>query len=467
MANNFDICVIGAGPGGYVAAIHAAKNGAKVALIEKNELGGTCLNVGCIPTKTLIASAEVLHSIQKSSEFGININGDIEIDWDRMLERKSEVVEKLRTGIAGLLKNAEVEVFNGKASFLSSNEISIECKGETQKLTADKTIIATGSKPVMPPFIPKASNIISSTELLQIKKIPKSLIVLGGGVIGCEFACLFASLGTEVTVVEMMKEILPEQDKEVSKLLAREMKKRKIKVLTGKPLENIESDSTLVKGSVGTKEVSAEYMLVSVGRAPVTDSLNCKNAGIKRDERGYVHVDSYCRTNINSVFAIGDITGGIQLAHFASAMAIYAADNACGKKREFNTNIIPGCIFTFPEIGSVGVTEKECVEKDIKIKVGKFNFAALGKAAAINQTAGFCKIITSAEDDKIIGVHIIGAHATDLISEATTVIELNVTAEQLGNIIHPHPTLGEIMMEASHDVHEKSVHVPVRKGTKR
>ncbi|MFA6291639.1 MAG: dihydrolipoyl dehydrogenase [Victivallales bacterium] len=460
MSEKFDICVIGAGPGGYVSAIRSAHNGAKVALVEKEFLGGTCLNWGCIPTKTLIASTEVLSKAKKAADFGIKISGEVLPDWPAMLGRKDAVVEKLRGGIGGLLKNAGVSVFTGNASFVDRKNIFVEKNdGKKEKLSAEKFIIATGSEPAMPGFIPKSKRIINSTDILSIKEIPGSLLVLGGGVIGCEFACLFAELGTKVTVVEMMPNILPLQDKELSKVLAREMKAHGIEIYTGAPLEKIVADGKSVSGNIGEEKLSAEYLLVSVGRVPVSKTLNLKAAGVVASEKGWIPVDSKCRTNAPNIYAIGDVTGRVQLAHFASAMGFCAADNACGIRNEINDDLVPGCIFTCPEIGTVGLSEEQCKEKNIQYNVGKFPFAALGKAMAINETSGFCKIISSVETDQVLGVHIVGPHATDLISEAVTAMSLEVTAKALGKAIHAHPTLGEAMMEAAHAVHGESVHM--------
>ncbi len=456
---NYDLCVIGAGPGGYVAAIRAAQLGAKVAVIEKEFLGGTCLNWGCIPTKTLIAGAEVLHKAKTAAEFGVKIEGMVSADWPAMLARKEAVVEKLRNGIGMLLKSAGVTTFKGSASFVDRKKILCRKEdGTSEEITAAKTIIAAGSVPAMPGFIPKSPRILDSTGILSIGEIPASLIVLGGGVIGCEFACLFAGLGSKVTVVEMLPSILPMIDKELSKTMAREMKKLGIEVLSGSPLEKIVADKKSVSGTAAGNEVSADCMLVSIGRSPSLKELNIAAAGVKTNEKGWIPVDSKARTNVPNIFAIGDVTGRTQLAHFASAMGVCAAENACGGRSEFREDLVPGCIFTTPEIGTVGLTEEQCAEKNLKVKTGKFPFAALGKAMAINETTGFCKIIASAESDQILGIHILGPHATDLISEAALAIGMEATAETLGKIVHPHPTLGESLMEAAHAVHGNCIH---------
>ncbi len=464
-SSRFDVCVIGAGPGGYIAAIRAARQGAKTALIEKEYFGGTCLNWGCIPTKTLLASADALKLARHAQEFGIKIDGTISPDWEKIQARKNDVVQKLRTGIGGLLKNAGVEVFSGSAEFISSSEITVTLNETKEMVTLASAnfIIATGSKPAIPKFIPASPRILDSTAILSLKEIPKSLLVLGGGVIGCEFASLFAELGTEVTIVEMMPEILPEQDIEISKQLNREFKKRKVQILTGKPLENIVASNDAVTGRVADKELKADYLLVSIGRLPLTDGLAPEKAGIEKTDRGFISVDEKCKTNVPNIYAIGDVTGRIQLAHMASAMGICAADNAAGKAAEFSDRLVPGCIFTSPEIGSIGLTQQQCEKNNISVKVGKFPFSALGKSMAINETAGFCKIIASSDNDKVIGVHIIGPHATDLISEAVMAMNMGATAEDIGHAIHAHPTLGEAMMEAAHAAHDMCLHMPVIK----
>jgi dihydrolipoamide dehydrogenase len=462
METKYDICVIGGGPGGYVAAIRAAQNGARTVLIEKKHLGGTCLNVGCIPTKTLIAGTDLLHQARSAAAFGVRVTGTVSPDWSAMQRRKNDVIETLRKGIGHLLRSNAIDLLSGTASFLGPKRIQVmDEKGNRTVLEASKIIIATGSAPAMPGFLPASKRILSSTGLLEIGENPKRLLILGGGVIGCEFACLFAELGTQVTVVEMMSTILPSQDKEAARTLAASMKKSGIEVLTGHPLEKITATAKSVSGTVSGKTLSADYLLVSIGRTPVSSELNLQTAGVRTDERGWIPVDARCRTNVPGIFAIGDVTGTRwQLAHFASAMGTCAADNATGTGRDYEDRLVPGCIFTSPEIASIGWTEEECAAADRKVKIGKFPFAALGKAMAIQETGGFAKIIADAESDQILGVHIVGPHATDLISEAVTAMQLESTAEALGNAIHPHPTLGEALMEAAHAVHGKSAHIP-------
>ena len=455
----FDVLVIGGGPGGYVAAIRAAKNGAKTALVERKEFGGTCLNIGCIPTKTLIAGVDVYHKARHAMEFGVKISGEVSPDWEAMLARKDSVIKTLRGGIGSLLKAAGVTVFKGHGAFTGVDGEG----GEVEEITANKIIIASGSETLVPGFIPKGKRVITSTELLSIPEIPKSLLILGGGVIGCEFACLFAELGTKVTIVEMLDSIMPNIDRETSRVVAAQMQKMGIEIMNGKPLGDLKADDKGVSGKVGDLTVSADYLLVSIGRKPALEGMNLAASGVKTNERGWIPVDSSCRTNVPGIFAIGDATGSWQLAHAASAMGVVAADVACGKKNAFDGSLVPGCIFTSPEIGSVGKSQEQCDKEGIETRVGKFPFAALGKAMAINETVGFCKIIADAKTDQILGVHIVGPHATDLIAEACPALHLEITAKELGKAIHAHPTLGEAMMEAAHAVHGESAHIPSKR----
>ena len=461
----FDVLVIGGGPGGYVAAIRAAKNGAKTALVERKEFGGTCLNIGCIPTKTLIAGVDVYHKARHAMEFGVKISGEVSPDWEAMLARKDSVIKTLRGGIGSLLKAAGVTVFKGHGAFTGRKTVKVVDGegGEVEEITANKIIIASGSETLVPGFIPKGKRVITSTELLSIPEIPESLLILGGGVIGCEFECLFAELGTKVTIVEMLDSIMPNIDRETSRVVAAQMQKMGIEIMNGKPLGDLKADDKGVSGKVGDLTVSADYLLVSIGRKPALEGMNLAASGVKTNERGWIPVDSSCRTNVPGIFAIGDATGSWQLAHAASAMGVVAADVACGKKNAFDGSLVPGCIFTSPEIGSVGKSQEQCDKEGIETRVGKFPFAALGKAMAINETVGFCKIIADAKTDQILGVHIVGPHATDLIAEACPALHLEITAKELGKAIHAHPTLGEAMMEAAHAVHGESAHIPSKR----
>ncbi len=456
--------VIGGGPGGYVAAIRAAQNSQTVTLIEKEYLGGTCLNVGCIPTKALLAASDMLRNVRHASDFGIQIEGNISFDWDMMQTRKNTIVEKLRTGIAGLLKAYNVTVIQGTASFVDEHHVKVVSTEGEQTLTADHFILAVGSKASVPAFIPQSERVITSTELLSLPKLPQKLLILGGGVIGCEFASLMNELGVEVVLVEMLPAILPMLDKEISRVMTMSFKKAGIQVMTGTPLTDIVDTGSSIKGKVGDKEVEGDLLLVSIGRLPVNETLQLQNAKVEVNERGWIDVNAQCQTNIPHIYAIGDMTGKWQLAHAASAMGIVAANAIDGDENIFETHAIPSCIFTHPEIGSVGLTAEQAAEQGITTAIGKFPFAGIGKALAAGEPDGFCKIITDTATDKVIGVHIVGAHAADIISEGALAITQGLTAHELGETIHPHPTLGEIMMETAHAVHGKCIHqIPPRR----
>ncbi|MBN1865150.1 MAG: dihydrolipoyl dehydrogenase [Victivallales bacterium] len=462
MKAQYDVCVIGAGPGGYVAALIAAGRGSKTLLVEKGFLGGTCLNWGCIPTKTLIASADLLRKVRCASEFGIKLSGaSPSMDWQKVQERKDDVVTKLRGGIDSLLKGAGVDVIEGQASFADRKTIAVS--GSKGRISAVNFIIASGSEPAIPSFIPQSKRILDSTSILSIDHIPKSLLVLGGGVIGCEFASLFSTLGTEVTIVEMLPDILFGQEKDVSRLLAAELKKMGVSIGVGAPLSNIKADAKSVSGYAAGKRISAEYMLVATGRSPVVSGLNLANAQVKTDKEGHIPVDARCRTNVPGIYAVGDVTGRILLAHLASAMGMAAAENASGGNSTFRDNLVPGCIFTHPEIGSVGLTSESCRSRNIPVKTAKFHFAALGKAMALGETSGFCKLIADENSDQVLGAHIIGPNATDLVAEVATAMNLEVTAKELARAIHAHPTLSEVTMEAAHSLHGECVHAPPRR----
>ncbi len=456
----FDLAVIGGGPGGYVAAIRGAQLGAKVALVEKAELGGTCLNRGCIPTKSLIASAELLEQMRRAADFGVKAEGEITPDWPAMLSRKNKIVKELRQGIAGLLKANQVTVFKGIGSFDSRRQLQIAEAQVAQTIEAERTIVATGSRSAKPGFVPQADNVHYSTQALNLAELPEDMIILGGGVIGCEFACLLARLGVQVTLVEMLPEILPMVDPEAAAVVRKSMKKLGIKVLTGQPMREPKADGREVTGKVGGQNLRAAAMLVCVGRQPCTQGLQPEKAGLRLDEPGFLPVDGHCRTAVAGIYAIGDLVGGVQYAHRASAQAMVAAENALGGNSRHSDALVPGCIFTAPEIGAVGLTEEECEQRQQPCRVGKFPFAALGKARIHGATEGFCKIIADRETDQVLGVHIVGPHATDLIAEAATAMHLEITAGEMARAMHAHPTLGEATMEAAHAVHGQCIHLP-------
>jgi dihydrolipoamide dehydrogenase len=456
----YDVTVIGAGPGGYVAAIRAAQRGAATAVIEKDFLGGTCLNWGCIPTKSLISAAELLWHITHAGSFGIRIEGKARPDWPAILQRKNETVLGLRNGIAALLKSNGVDVIQGTASFAGRHQIQVRQENGVRDIETGATIIATGSESVQPGFIPQAANILYSRQALDNPILPGKMLILGGGVIGCEFACMYAQLGVSVTLVEMLPEILPFQDSDVARTVRRSMEKMGITILTGTRMADIEADGKRVKAAAGNTKLTADQLLVCIGRRPYLDGLQLDMAGLTPDDQGLLSIDARCQTKVPSIYAIGDITGGLQYAHRASAMGICAANNATGLRDSHRDDLVPGCIFTTPQIGCVGMTEQEAKNRDIPVRVGKFPFAALGKAQILQQTEGFCKLIADAETDQVLGAHIVGPDATNLIAEVATAMNLEITAEELGRAMHAHPTLAEASMEAAHAVHDQCIHLP-------
>jgi dihydrolipoamide dehydrogenase len=459
----YDVVVIGGGPGGYPAAIKAAQLGASVALIEKESLGGTCLNWGCIPTKTLIASSSLYESARSGAEMGLRAAG-ISFDYAAMAARKDEIVGKLRNGIGALLKANSVKVFNGTASFASRNRIAIASTEGTIEIQARNTIIASGSTSTVPGFIPASPRVFESRGFLGRTTMPESLIVLGGGVIGCEFACMAAQLGIKVTIIEMLEDILMILDADVRAELRAHMEgKLGVRILTGKPLDRISADNSSVSGTFADKKVQAAALLVSIGRKPVTKELGLDKVPLETNKGGYIPVDDYCRTKVATVFAIGDVSGGPQLAHAATSQGITAASNAVsGKLRKMET-LVPACIFTAPEVGSIGMTEQQAKKKGISIIVGKFSFTNLGKALASGHAYGFVKWVIESGTDRLIGAQAIGAHATELISEAAVAIRGELTVAEIGNTIHCHPTLSESWMEAAHAAHGECVHAAPKK----
>lgn len=460
-----NITVIGSGPGGYVAALKAAQLGAKVTVIEDNELGGTCLNCGCIPTKTLTASAEILNKVRNLGDFGIDLEGEIKVDLAKIIDRKDRVVSTMIKGIGSLFKSWSIELIRGRGRLTSKKEVLVTKKdGTTTTVKADRIILATGSRPAEIANFPFDGNrILSSTDALSLREIPKSIIIIGAGVIGCEFACILRELGSEVTIVEVMPRAISTEDEEISEILQKEFKKKKIKLLLSVKVVRSEVNDKEVRVYLEDgSELVAERLLVSIGRAFNVEDLGLEEVGIERGSRGEIKVNSRMRTNIEDIYAVGDVTGGILLAHVASKEGIVAAYNACGIDREIDYTVVPSAIFTSPEIGSVGLREQQCRERGIAYRVGRFQFRGLGKAHAIGEINGMVKVIADANTDRILGVHIIGPHASDLIHEGALAMFKGITAKELGNMIHAHPTLSEALMEASHDLHGEAIHNPKR-----
>jgi dihydrolipoamide dehydrogenase len=453
------IVVIGAGPGGYEAAIKAAKLGAKVTVVEKNELGGTCLNRGCMPTKSLLASSEVLTTVNNAEKFGVYVDGEVNADFSGMIKRKDKLVSQLVKGIGFLFKKNGIEVVEGVGKLVEKNKIEVTSNDNSKEiLEADRIILATGSVPVCPGiFNYDGKHVITSDEVLNLEKAPGSIIIVGGGVIGCEIGQFLRRLGTKVTIVEMMPQILPMEDEDVAKQLIRQFKKDKIKVITGKGITSVNVKDNRVIAGMDDASLEADIMMVSIGRKPFTEGLGLENVGIETDKRGRIPVNKKMETCVEGIYAIGDIVDTPFLAHVASKEGLIAAENVMGGNKEAVYHAVPRCVYTEPEVAAVGLTEAEAEKANITYKTGSFDFRGLGKAQAIDKIQGFVKVITD-ENDKIIGASVVGPHATDLLAELTLAVHFGLTAEQVGDVIHPHPTLCEAIMEALHDVHGQSVH---------
>jgi dihydrolipoamide dehydrogenase len=466
----FSVVVIGAGPGGYPAAIRAAQLGASVAIVEKEELGGTCLNWGCIPTKTLLASSDLYARMKSAGEMGLRADGPT-FDYAAMAARKDQVVGLLRNGIKQLLKANGVKVLKGTAEFQTRNRIVVHPQASSADpgsaatvIGAEKTVIATGATSFMPGILPRHKRVLESRSFLELRVLPSSVLVLGGGVVGCEFACLLAQLGVRVTVVELLEDILWNLDADVRREVRQHMEKTLgIQTLTGKALENIGADDDGVRGTVGEEQVKTDVLLAALGRKPVTEELKLENAGLAANPQGFIEVDEYGRTGVATIYAVGDVTGGPQLAHAATSQGLVAAENACSRDLRKNEKYIPNCVFTSPEIGTVGLSEEEARAQGREIKAGKFMLGALGKALAIEETRGFVKWVADAETGQLLGAQVVGAHATELIAEATTAIRAELTATEIAHTVHAHPTLAEAWMECAHLLVGAPIHSLPRK----
>ena len=453
--NKFDVVVIGSGPGGYVCAIRLAQLGFKTAIIEKyNSLGGTCLNVGCIPSKTLLDSSHHYHEIMKNAySHGIEIDGEVKLDFQKMIDRKNKVVDQTVKGINFLMDKNKITVFNGFGSFIDSSSILIKETGE--KIRFDKCVIATGSKPASLPFINlDKKRVLTSTEALSLKEIPKHLVIVGGGVIGLELGQVYNRLGSEVSVIEYSNKITPFMDKDVSKELLKIFKKEKINFYLSHKVFEVQNkgQSVLVKAKdIDDKivEFNSDYCLVSVGRKAYTDGLNLSNIDVACDSNGKIVVNNKFETSTENIYAIGDVISGPMLAHKAEEEGIAVAEIMKNQKPHIDYNLIPNVIYTWPEVASVGKTEDQLINENYDIKVGKFPMRALGRSRASNDLDGFVKIIADKKSDEILGVHIIGARAADLIIEGVTAMEFKASCEDISMMSHPHPTYSEAMKEAA------------------
>jgi len=458
----FDLVVIGAGPGGYVAAIKAAQEGRSVALVEKSYLGGTCLNVGCIPTKTLLANAEVLHKVKMAEEYGIT-TGHVTVDFLKMKMRKDDVVQKMRSSLGGLVKSNKIEIFNGKGTFLNPREIKVVGQ-DNAILEAESAIIATGSEPLdIPAFPCDHTRILNSTSVLELTQLPKSLAIIGGGYIGCEFASLYAELGVKVTILEALPSILSLQGRAVGNALSAAFKNKGIDLMTGVFVEGIDHSEQGVKIKLKDQEpFEAELALVAVGRKVNSEGLGLEQAGVCVGQKGEILVDEKLQTNVPGIYAIGDVTGQFLLAHVASHQGIVAASNIIGKEMQMHYNAVPAVIFTHPEIATVGMTLEEAKEAGLPAQIGKFPFQALGKAVATIDTEGFAEVIVNKETGQILGAQVVGHGASTLIAEMALAIHNELTVECISDTIHAHPTMAEAWMEAALIANDTPIHMPPR-----
>lgn len=455
--SQFDVTVIGSGPGGYVAAIRCAQLGFKTAIIEKySTLGGTCLNVGCIPSKALLASSHHYEELQHFADHGIEVSGDVKVNLEKMIARKQAVVDQTSGGVKFLMDKNNITVFNGVGSFESATSVKVTKEdGSSEIIESKNIIIATGSKPSSLPFIKlDKERIITSTEALKLKEVPKHLVIIGGGVIGIELGQVYLRLGAQVSVVEFMDRIIPGMDAALSKELTKVLKKQGMKFYTSHKVQSVERAGDVVtvkaenaKGEIITLE--GDYSLVSVGRRPYTDGLNAEKAGVKVTERGQIEVNDHLQTSASNIYAIGDVVRGAMLAHKAEEEGVMVAEILAGQKPHIDYNLIPGVVYTWPEVAAVGKTEEQLKTEGVAYKAGSFPFKALGRARAGGDTDGFVKILADAKTDEILGVHMIGARCADLIAEAVTAMEFRASAEDISRMSHAHPTFAEAIKEAA------------------
>ncbi len=455
--SQFDVTIIGSGPGGYVSAIRCAQLGFKTAIIEKySTLGGTCLNVGCIPSKALLASSHHYEELQHFADHGIEVSGEVKVNLEKMIARKQAVVDQTSGGVKFLMDKNNITVFNGVGSFESATSVKVtKADGSSEIIESKNIIIATGSKPSNLPFIQlDKDRIITSTEALKLKEVPKHLVIIGGGVIGIELGQVYLRLGAQVSVVEFMDRIIPGMDAALSKELTKVLKKQGMKFYTSHKVQSVERAGDVVtvkaenaKGEIITLE--GDYSLVSVGRRPYTDGLNADKAGVKVTERGMVEVNDHLQTSVANIYAIGDVVRGAMLAHKAEEEGVMVAEILAGQKPHIDYNLIPGVVYTWPEVAAVGKTEEQLKAEGVAYKAGSFPFKALGRARAGGDTDGFVKILADAKTDEVLGVHMIGARCADLIAEAVTAMEFIASAEDISRMSHAHPTFAEAIKEAA------------------
>jgi dihydrolipoyl dehydrogenase len=469
MAEQFDVVIIGSGPGGYVAAVRGAQVGLKVALIEKEKgarLGGTCGLRGCIPTKALLNAAHLYEKAGHFEQYGLKLEG-LSYDWAGVQKYKDDVVAKNSSGVSYLMKKNKVTVYNGFGKIAGKGKVEVAYEdGKKETIDAKNIIIATGSvvRPI-PGFEVDGKQVVNSDQILELENVPKSMVVLGSGAVGVEFASVYARFGCETTVVELLDRIVPLEDAEVSKELQRVFKKRGINVLTGVKMDKLEKSKKGVKVSGKDAKgadvsLEAEMLLVAIGRMPYLEKLGLENTKVVVNPRGTIKVNEYCETDEPNVFAIGDVIDTAWLAHLASKEGILVVEKLAGKKVEpINQRLVPNCTYCDPEVASVGLTEAKAREEGYDVKIGKFPFSASGKARILGETDGFVKIVSEKKYDEVLGVHIIGPHATELLAEACVAMQLETTADELGRTIHAHPTVSESVMEAAEGVHDLTIHM--------
>lgn len=457
-----DIAVIGAGIGGYVAALRAAQLGAKVVLVEKDRVGGVCLNWGCIPTKALLRTAEVLQLAQEAAKYGVMV-GQPALDWTIAQKRKEQVVSRLTGGVAHLLNRAGVNVLRGKASFVSPTELQVSSDEGSERVEASNLVIASGSQPASLPLPGlEGAGVLSSDGALALEAVPGSVLVVGAGAVGVEFAALFSACGAQVTLVEMLPRVLPALDADLGAEVERALKRSKVRVLTSSKVARAETSNTGYAVTVESDDeeirVEAETIVLAVGRRPSVDDLGLASAGVATGQQG-IMVDERMRTNVPHVYAVGDVTGGMLLAHVAMHEGIVAVENALGYERRMNYDAVPSCVFGSPEVATVGLSEAQALERGYDAKVGRFPFRANGKALAHGEYDGLVKIVADSEYGQVLGVHIVGPHASDLIQEGTMALTLEATLDEFEATIHPHPTLTEAVAEAALAAQGRALHI--------
>jgi dihydrolipoamide dehydrogenase len=464
MSKHYSIAVLGAGPGGYVAALKAAQMGASVVVVEKEHLGGTCLNYGCIPSKAILGSAELMHHVQHAAEMGIEVPAGAAVNWTKIQSRKDKVLQTLRTGIKGLLGARKVTILQGRATLAGPGKVVVAKSGAAaEEFTADKVILAVGSVPSRIPGWPTDASIVcTSDEALHWKTLPGKMLIVGGGVIGCEFACMMQALGVQVTMVEMLPQLLPNLDAQVAQALTKILSARGIRIFTGVKIESLTLGGAGAIARLGNGEtIDTERVLVATGRRPNTADIGLDTVGLTTD-RGFVRVNDRMETAVKNYYCIGDANGRCLLAHAASAHGVAAVENALGHGHEFHAPI-PNAVYTFPEIGTVGLTVEEAKQKGFSVSVGTFPLSHLGKALAVNDNEGFVKVVRHRETDELLGVHMIGHNVTECVAAAGALLHQRVKVRDVAETVFAHPTISESIKEAAEDALAMGLHLPPRK----